>query len=167
MINFINGWKAPKFRIKDGNVLIDTIVLPISEGMIETIEELKIEHTLLNYDIEKEVHGFRLSWKIPYTVWANKNVMLEVQQLMRYSKAGYRIILTPRLDLPTRSFEVLLNNDMIEYGIKKGGENAIGNSGIELTFTTKSIIDDTEFVDPDAVQYTGWFLYSRMGVIAT
>lgn len=165
MFNFINGHKAPKFRIKDGVNLIDTLILPITEGLIESTEELKTEHELLNYEIVKNVHGFRLSWALPYKNYANKETMLKIQQILRYSKAGYQIYLMPRLDCPWRNYQVILNSG-IEYGIHGHGALAVGNKGVEMSFVTKDLIDDTGWIDPSAIIYSGFFTLPRFGVLA-
>lgn len=166
MINFINGWKQSKLRVKNGAVLIDTIILPITEGLIESTEELKTEHELLNYEVVKDVHGYRLSWRLPYSQYANKQTMLMIQQLLRYSKAGYQIYLMPRIDCPWRNFEVIYNNDSLDYGIKRGGINAVGNNALEIKFVTKNLINDTGWIDPDSIIYSGFYLHNRLAVLA-
>ncbi|MBE2228249.1 MAG: hypothetical protein IAE93_12925 [Ignavibacteria bacterium] len=168
MANFLNGWKNPVFKVYDSNhFLLDTISLPItgSEGFTETIQDRKIEHELLNYTLYQKVYGFTILFRLPYTEYANKETMKKIQQLIRYHKSGYKLVLTPRADVPRRSFIVVYTGDELDQGIKKGGSSAVGNRLVNLEFTTKDLIDDPNWIDPDEIQYTGFQIHSRLTVL--
>lgn len=168
MLNFINGWRNPRFKIyTEAGVLVDTIELPIvnSDGLVESLEDLKVSHELLNYSIVTDVRGYRITWTLPYTEYANVGTMMKIQQLLRYHKANYKVILIPRIDNPSRKFEVTFSGDTIEMGIKKGGVGAVGNRLIELKYTTKYLIEDPKWIDPNAVIYATWYNHNRFNVV--
>jgi len=166
MANFINGWQYPIFHIYDNNILLDTIHLPITgaEGLVESVQDRKIEHELLNYSIYNKVYGFTLVWNLPYSEYTNKETMLKIQQILRYHKSGYTIELTPRADLARRHFTVVYSGDEIQVGIKRGGSNSVGNRLVNISFTTKYLLDDTTWIDPDAIQYVG---FRKLNVLET
>lgn len=169
MTNFVNGWRHPIFRIYNNSILIDTIELPITgvEGLVETIRERRIQHELTDFTLLHKVFGFTISWNLPYSEYANKVTMLNIQQILRYHKAGYKIILIPRADLPRRNFEVLYTGEEIEMGIKKGGSAAVGNRLVNIQFTTKYLLDDFNWIDPDTIQYIGFRQNNRLTVLQT
>jgi len=168
--NFINGWQKPVFTIYQligGRIIkIDTIELPIvnSDGLIETAIDLKTSHELLNYTLEQDVHGWRIKWTLPYNEYANVDTMMKIQQILRYHKAGYMIWLTPRKDNPTRRFEVIFTGGEVSYGIKRGGAGSVGNNGVELEFTTKYLIEDLAWIDPNAIIYACWYNHNPLNV---
>lgn len=169
MANFINGWRHPVFKIFNNNILLDTIELPIVgiSGLVETIQERRIVHELTNFTLLNKIFGYTLRWNLPYTEYANKTTILKIQQILRYHKAGYKIILYPRADLTRRFFEVLYTGDEMEMGIKKGGSNAIGNNLVNIEFTTKYLIDDINWIDPDTIQYIGFRQNNRLSILQT
>lgn len=169
MANFINGWRHPIFRIYNNNILLDTIELPIvgASGLVETIQERRIVHELTNFTLLNKIFGYTIRWSLPYSEYANKATMLKIQQILRYHKAGYKIILTPRADLTRRFFEVLYTGEEIEMGIKKGGSNAVGNQLVNIEFTTKYLIDDINWIDPDTIQYIGFRQNNRLAILQT
>lgn len=169
MANFLNGWRHPVFKIYNNNILLDTIDLPITgaEGLIETIQDRKIEHELLNFSIYQKVYGFTIVWQLPYTEYANKATMKKIQNLLRYHKSGYDIVLTPRADIPRRHFPVVYTGDELAHGIKKGGANSVGNRLVNIEFTTKYLLDDPNWIDPDEIQYTGFTFHNRLTVLQT
>jgi len=169
MSRFINGYRNPVFKIFHGSTLLDTISLPITGvgGLVETIQERRIVHELTNFTLLNKVFGYTLHWNLPYSEYANKETMLLIQQLLRYHKAGYQIILIPRADLSRRFFEVLYTGDSLEMGIKKGGANAVGNNLVTIEFTTKYLTDDINWIDPDTIQYIGFNTHNRLAILQT
>jgi len=169
MSYYINGCKHPVFKIyhPTSHNLIDTIELPIvnSEGLIESIEEKKIVHELLTYESLEYIQGYKITWLLPYSEYANKSTMLKVQSLFRYRKGGYKLILIPRADLPRRHFEVIFSGDSIEYGIKKGGNKSIGNRLLSIQWTTKNILSDFDWIDPDTIQFFAFFNHNPFNII--
>lgn len=159
-MQFVNGWKNPVFKLynlnNDGSVI--TIELPItgSEGLLESTQELKLSQEFTDYSFLDQVYGYRITWTLPYSEYAHKDTMLKIQNIMRYRKLGYRIILIPRADVPQRRFEVIYTGDSLEYGIKKGGANAVGNRGVSIHWTTKNLVPDINWVDTDLTPIIVW-----------
>lgn len=170
-MNFINGWSYPIFKIyhPTKHYLVETISFPItnSDGLIETVEELKVKHLFLNYSYKEKIDGYRISWCLPYNEYVKKETMFKIQKILRYRKSNYRINLTPRADMLKRHFDVIYTGDTLDFGIKKGGTNAVGNRLVQISFTTKNIVDDPNWRDPDEVTYSGWFLHNRFSVLKT
>lgn len=169
MLNFVNGFQNSVIRIIDNaNALIDVIELPYAgrEGLKESIEELAVTHDLNNFTILKKVFGYRINWELPYKEYSNINTMMSIKKILDYQKAGYRLILIPRKDLPIRKFEVFYSGKSLDYGINGGGIFAKGNKHVELQFTTKYLINDLIFYDPNAIRYTGWYNHNRLAVYA-
>lgn len=164
--NFINGWQYPSFKIYHvigGDTFtvgfIKKIDLPLvnEEGLIESVQELKNVHELLNYSLEDKIYGYRITWTLPYSNYANKNTMLSIQEILQYLKAGYRVVLTPRSDLPMRNFIVKYSGDKLDVGNKKGGSKAVGNRLATISFTTKDLVDDLGWIDPDKIPHAVWY----------
>lgn len=170
MPNYINGWKWPVFKIFEQppiNTLIDTINLPIvnASGLIENVQVLNITHEFNSRTLVQRILGYRITWTLPFDEYAKAQTMQDIQQIIRYCKAGYKIVLTPRADLPTRNFEVLYTGESFDMGIKKGGAGSVGNRLVVIEFTTKYLLDDIGWVDPNDKQYTGFKSHNPLNVI--
>lgn len=169
MLNFLNGWKNPIIKVLTSrNIVLETIELPFAgkEGLKESIEELNVTHELNNFTTLKKVFGYRITWKLPYKEYANVSTMMKIKKILDYQRAGYKLVLIPRKDLPLRKFEILYTGKSLEYGIHGHGINAIGNKDVELEFQTKYLVEDLKFFDPNEIIYSGFYLYNRLGVLA-
>lgn len=166
MADFINGWQNPVFKIYDENVLVEIINLPITgaSGLVESTQELKTSHRLLNYSTVEDIYGYWITWTLPYSEYANKDTMLKIQKIMKYRKSGFRIYLIPRSDDATRGFWVVYTGDSLDFGIKRGGASAIGNRLVTIEFRTKDLIENLNWTDPNAKRYGCWYQHNRLAV---
>lgn len=170
-MNFINGWKWPVFKIYDSannNVLLASITLPIvnASGLIERVQTLNITHEFNSRKLVQRILGYRITWTLPYDEYAKGDTMMKIQEILRHCKTGRTIFLTPRADLPTRSFEVIYTGEELDMGIKRGGVNAVGNKLTVIEFTTKNMIDDIGWVNPNDIIYTGFAKHNPISVLA-
>ncbi len=169
MLN-VFGWRNPVFKIYDSvNNVIEEIELPIvnKSGLLENISEMKVKHELNDFTLLQKTFGYRLKWTLPYDEYLNITTMLNIQEILRYQKIGYKIILTPRKDVKLRRFEVHYTGDSLEYGIHGKGSLSIGMKNVKIEFTTKYLIEDLGLVDPNTIMYAGFYLHNRMAVLAT
>jgi len=169
MTNFLNGYKNPIFKIYDDNIIIETIALPIvnASGLIENVQTLNITHEFNSRKFVQKILGFRISWSLPYDEYARVDTMMKIQQILRHCKTGRKIVLTPRADLPTRNFEVIYTGEELQMGIKRGGANAVGNRLTVIEFTTKNMVDDIGWINPNDIIYTGFLFHNRINVLET
>lgn len=171
-MNFINGWKWPIFKVYDplnNYQLLTTISLPIvnASGLIEKVQTLSITHEFNSRKLVQRILGFRIIWTLPYDEYANADTMLMIQEILRHCKSGRKIVLTPRADLLTRSFEVIYTGEELEMGIKRGGAGAAGNRLTIIEFTTKNIVDDIGWINTSDIIYTGFSYHNRINVLET
>lgn len=164
-MNFVNGYSNPRFDIYNGNNFVETINLDLtmSAGLVEKINEHSIQHELQNLTKEKEILGYSIDFKLSYAQYSDKTNTLNIKKLLKYEKEKKTLILYPRADVLGRYFTVLGMNDTIEIGINKGAESAQGNRLIELKYTTKYLLDDLLFLDPDDIIVP--FTYKQLVVI--
>lgn len=153
MSDYINGSSYPIFKIyNSSDVLVDTIALNLCDekGLTETYEFIKITHDLLNYSIVQKVKGFHLNFELSYESWSKKEHSMKIARLFDYiiNTNDYKFILTPRVDVLNRYFEVINVNDSLTINIMRNGLNAIGNKGINLQFKTKWLGTNLQWVDP-------------------
>lgn len=158
MYNYLNGVSYPQFQIIDGNgVVKQTIQLPItnSKGLIENYIEKNISYEFLDYRKEKKILGYNVNFTLHFDEWTSKKTLLKIYQLLHWEYTfrlpgyeNYKIILTPRVDAPSRNFDVIGTNENMSLGVMRGGVNAIGNKGIILNYTTK-YLSNWGWIDPD------------------
>lgn len=174
-IKFLNGYSYPTFKIYliSNGELIDTISLSLtnSSGLTESYEIIKKFHELFNNTIEERIKGLRFRWSLPYDEYTSLENGTKIDQIVKYfcaknstSEHLYRIVLIPRNDLPTRNYEVLLE-DGFEFGIMKGGIKAKGNKKPILKMMSKYLIPDLQWVDTGKIVYTGTYIHQRTGFI--
>jgi hypothetical protein len=155
MSNYLNGYNYPKFTIYDeNNVLLETINLNLCNegGLIETYEIIKIEHTLLDYSVTELYKGHHITFKLDYTNYTNKANTVNILKLVSHILDNHTIILTPRIDVLARHFEVYCNTPTYELGLLRGGSSASGHKLISLSFKTKELQTGAiNYIDPDTV----------------
>lgn len=155
MKNYINGYSTPKFVIKDpdSQAIIDTIELNLcgSDGLSEEYEFIAIKHKLLNYSEYSKWMGYFINFTLSYSEYSSKSNSLKVMALINYILYGCDITLYPRTDVLSRVFDVNFAGDSMKLGILRGGINSVGNKGIELSFRTKNILTEINWIDPDEI----------------
>ena len=170
-MSFINGWRNPVFKIYEqpSNILLNTISLPIvnASGLIENVQTLNVTHEFNSRKLIQKILGYRITWTLPYDEFANADTMILIQEIIRYCKSGHKVVLTPRSDLPGRSFEVLYTGEELEMGIKRGGSTSVGNRLTVITFTTKYMLDDIGWINPAHITYTGYYIHNKHNVLQT
>jgi hypothetical protein len=142
---------------RDPNKIVIDLPLTGEEGMIENLEELIIQHEYTNYEIRKKIYGYRLKWDLSYDNYSHKSTMFKLYEMLKLTKNGlYRMFLTPRIDTTQRNFEVFYSGEELSFGVKGGGRNAIGQRLVNLSFTTKHLVEDWQLVDPDSIPRKIW-----------
>lgn len=149
--NFINGCGKPTIKVIDGELLIETIELPMPDknGLIEDPTPQITETEFYNGEIDIDTEGYRITWEISYAAKTTKPTSLAIYRLLQYQKQKKKLILIPRSDSSRRGFVVLLVNTNLPFGILKGGTEARGNKGMVLRFKTKFLEPDIKWIDPN------------------
>jgi hypothetical protein len=138
--NVINGWENPIFNIYNpSGVLIETIELPLTnrQGLVESYEIIKKQTDVINFAIKQKILGYRISFSLYYDEYVSGNALLDIKKIINHAKLGNKLVLIPRADKPSRTFEVVVNMDNFDIGLLKGGAKAIGHRLPVLQFTTK------------------------------
>ena len=167
--NYINGYDYPYFKIYFNNILIDTINLHRTgeSGLVVKPDFYFIEHELIDHTNLQTREGFHLTFNLSYDTYSSKENTIKIFQLLNYFLANvYKIEITPRSDITTIKYEVILNMDSMEYGILQGGAKAQGHRLINLNFKTKYLQSQFSWIDPDLIQYIGTYLPQTVGVLA-
>lgn len=153
MKNFITGHSYPLFKIYNGNTYIEDISLNLCgvDGLKESYESFGVKHELLSFTTVTKWKGMHINFKLSYSEYSNKDNSLKIMKLLNYIINGYKIILYPRADILSRSFEVIFVGEPFELGIMKGGLHATGNKLITLSFKTKYLQTSINWVDPDNI----------------
>lgn len=173
-MNIINGWK---------NSIIDFYYNPPlsglykrfelqmcgENGLVESKEDLKTEHFLLNDKHIQELRGWRLTWTLDWSEYANNTLMLQLEEIWQLEKLKiYKMVLFPRADTFRRAFEVYNSGDTFEFGLNGGGgENTFGHDFVVVQFTTVNKVEDLNYIDLDAIQYTFWINHNKLVTLKT
>jgi hypothetical protein len=154
----MNAIGQSKFRIYSNQNLIQEIILDLTNeaGLIETAIPINISHTLIDYTIIKKEIGWRLKWTLHYNEWITIDNLLRLQEVLRYSKQGFNVNFTPRVDLPQRNYEVVITNEAIDIGIINKRNRYIYNKLVVLEVMTKNLIQDLNWSNINYVPFGIW-----------
>lgn len=154
MSNIINGSANPRFRIlSQTNDLIEEIDLrqTNSNGLIETTSSEDITHILeKNKRIVKVYRGTRITFTLNYDQFIQQEDLLKLYSILNYERNGFKIILLPRSDILSRSFQVTFTGDSFDLGINKGGAIANSHKLIVMKWETVELVS-MNWIDPDNI----------------
>lgn len=151
MSTTITGHGQPRFAIRDSlGYLVEIITLPQTNenGFIETYEERFIEHEFLNYNYERKLIGVHINFTFNYDTFISMQTGIKIGKLLRYGLNNYRIFLTPRIDIPSRYYEVIGQNNSLELKVLRGGIYSNGNKGVILKYKTRFLQHSYNWLDP-------------------
>lgn len=136
-----------------------TITLPPynSKGLIETYTFRLIEHEVISIDpgtpkIEtlQNILGYNVFFTCHYDQFITGDELYnKIKLIIDAAKAGYKIEFFPRSDKMQRFYQVLLANQTLELGVRKGGVNARGHRLPVLEFKTKRMETSLNWLPPD------------------
>lgn len=145
---YLNGVSYARIEITDQyNNRVEQFLLPLTNemGLEERSVERFTEYESLQFVKKKKTKGWDMYFTLHFSSYASKTTALKIMQLLDWEyaisndsrMANYRIYLTPRIDVPSRRFEVIGNNKEMTMKVLKGGTNCIGHSGLILKYQTK------------------------------
>ncbi len=157
MGNYINGYSYPIIEIRDrtDDSIVSRLSLDLCNegGLTEAYEEdfkrNKLESGgLVDFDFK----GSRIIFTLDYSEYARKTNLFNIENIFAYNAQplSYRIVLYPRADVMSRSFEVRLHTGNYNLGIMKGGAYALGNRLPIVEFITTNPVSKN-FADPDTL----------------
>jgi hypothetical protein len=167
MKKYVNGYREPKFIIKDiDNNLIENIVLDLTNeaGLIEENEFIYIKHNLLNGNTITKYDGFNINFTLNYDQYLSKTNTVKIDRLIYYILQNNIIDLQPRFEEYRRVFEVVYTGEPLTLGLLKGGLNSAGNYGYVLKFRTKYKQIELINYDPDTIKYTCSRINNRINI---
>ena len=159
---YLNGVSYPIIEITDQynrRVENGLFTLPLTNelGLEERSVERFTEYESLSFVKKKKTKGWDMFFTLHFSSYASKSTALKIMQLLDWEYAisntvayyNFRIYITPRVDVPSRKFEVIGDNKEMVMKILKGGTNSIGHSGLILKYQTK-YLSNWSTKDPDA-----------------
>lgn len=141
----LNGSSYSRFVITaSGDAPGITVDLPLANSLTETIEIRKRQKEGIGLDPENEeivikqrIMGYSITFTIDFSEWITAETLKnKIELLLIYAQAGRTITLTPRIDLPTRFFDVIFNSDSFDLGI---GTSGYSNRLPVFSFKTKNL----------------------------
>jgi hypothetical protein len=161
-IKYLNGISYPIIEITDQygrRVENGSFTLPLTNkvGLDDMSNERYTEYESLGFVYKKKTKGWTMNFVLHYEEYAAKETATKIMQLLGWEYAisntpsmyNYRIMLTPRADVPSRKFEVVGQNKEMIMKVLAGGVNCIGHSGLVLKYRTK-YLSNWQARDPDA-----------------
>jgi len=151
---YVNGYRYP--RITVFNIVTNTqtevinLDLCMSAGLVEEYEEnFKRNETVAGRLIDFDNKASRIIFTLDYSEYVRKENTFYIEKVFFYNSLPdtYKLILTPRIDVLKRYFEVRLMDGAYSMGIMKGGLEAPGNRLPIIKFITKYTVGKN-FVDP-------------------
>jgi hypothetical protein len=154
----INGYDYSSIRVTpaDRNRTVFTINLPLTNlngGMLETNQIRKIEQELQGLDINaptmpmvQRILGYTIYFDLSYTDFIKGADLMNIDLLLYSAQQGDALRLTPRIDQPSRWFDVILSNSEILLGLGKGGVQAWRNKAVTLQFRTKNLEQSLKWI---------------------
>lgn len=142
----VTGYKNPAFDIKTLNnqrVMYYELALCDEDGLTEEYEFLSVKHRLLNYQEVVKPKGIHYKFTLSYKSWSDHETLAKFCNMMDeytwnpYTYMNYRTFLIPRVDVPSRKFEVVYTGEPITLNLMKGYDKGLGNRGVEFVFQTK------------------------------
>lgn len=162
-MNSINGYSTGKLAIGDNE-----ISLPLTNrggGLEEQtiFRQIRQEGIGLNPDSPtitqlQRALGFDIIWNFHYEDFiTGSDLYTKFYPILKAWKAGNTMILTPRIDVPTRFFEVILINENLTMKLAKATQKNKYHKGCLFTFQTVYTQNDPNWLPtPEAAaEYTG------------
>ncbi len=150
---YLNGWQAPRFIVEPAgiNKIIDLNLK--YQALVESVEEIYIEHELLNGSIVEKFLYAHYYWDLNYSALADSTELLKIKAVLNYLQQGYRVHLYPHKELG-RNFIVTTVKNRLSLGRHYGGSISPGEKDFSISFKTKeprtsagAAIDWTEIAD--------------------
>ena len=148
----------------NGNIItFDFALTNLNGRQIESVEPIGVETTTVNLEINPElaeeniyqvIKGYRVAWTFTYADFASGADLVNFGQLLNGLVVGDVLRLIPRLDFPTRIFNVVIVMNTLNVGVSTGGANAQFNKDFIVQFKTKSLVKDLNWQlvpDPSTV----------------
>ncbi len=162
-MNSINGYSYGKINISDQELL-----LPLTNkggGLEETLVLRQIRDEIIGLNPNtptitqlQRAQGFDIIWNFHYEDFiTGSDLYNKFYPVLKAWKAGSTMILTPRIDLPTRNFEVILTNENLTMKLAKATQKNKYHKGVLFTFQTKEMQSDPGWLPtPEPLpEYTG------------
>ena len=140
-MSIANGTAAPGIVITKKNGSVVTVPLPSSlpEENAEDPGPVEIKHSGFDFEDLVDRIGYKPKFTISYETVIDGYDLLQLRYLLENQAA--KIVLTPHVDLPGRSFEVSLTS----FGeLKRVGESW-GHSGVKMVFLSTKVLDAIPF----------------------
>jgi len=153
--NYVNGVGYPRvsvFRISDNSLveMIDLDLCGLEGGFREGYAEaFKRNITQQGRIIDFDFTGSRIIFVLDYSEDIEKANSFSIERIANYNSQpeNYRLILTPRVDILKRRFEVRMLDGAYDMGVQTGGTYAKGNTLTVIKFITTNT-GSKNFVDP-------------------
>ncbi len=147
-MNSINGYSYGKISIGDQQLL-----LPLTNkggGLEEILVLRQIRKEGIGADpdapsiVQKQrAQGFDIIWNFHYEDFITGEALYnKFYPVLKAWKAGSEMILTPRIDLPTRYFRVILTNETLTLKLAKATQKNKFHKGVLFTFQTVEMQSD-------------------------
>lgn len=160
-MSIINGNSSPIVKIfypESSEESVELIHLPLanSKGLVETCEIKKLSCELISTNISnpeitymQKVFGYIITFTINYQQYITGNTLYNsIKKILDASKAGCKLVLIPRKDVPWREFEVFLANDNFELALNKGGIYSNSHKLPVLIFKTVNLEPNLKWYPP-------------------
>jgi len=133
---FLNGWQAPKFEIAETR---GTYVVTLDlryQALMEYVEEVYIEHELLNGTTAEKFLYANYYWELNYSAIAEASELMKIRKVLNSLQRGDSVVLFPHKDI-TRHFYITSVKDRLTLGRHYGGGISPGEKDFSITFKTK------------------------------
>ncbi len=133
---YLNGWQAPKFCVEPTGINKIIELNLRYQAFTEYVEEIYIEHELLNGSVAEKFLYAHYYWDLDYSALADSTELLKIKALLNYLQLGKTIHLYPHKELG-RNFIITTVKDKFSLGRHYGGAGAPGEKDFQITFKTK------------------------------
>lgn len=146
----INGSDKFRIRLVDASGISETLNFSFRyQALNEYDTTVSIRHELIKGSIIKKPKFVKLKWEIDFTEWLEKNDAKLINKLKNAEMDGYKIFLTPHIDLPGRYFQVNIVEDERKLGKHYGRYTP--NKDYVITFENTNTINRHNWLDPDDI----------------
>jgi len=158
---YVNGASNARVTVfdlstKEQTEVIDLDLCGFTAGQVEDYEEeFKRNKTEQGKLIDFDFKASRILFTLDYSEDIEKANSFDIEKIAFYNSLPdrYQLILTPRVDILRRTFEVRLYDGKYSQGIDVGGVDAKGNTLTVIKFITvypvgKNFIDPLDVIAP-------------------
>lgn len=171
-MSVLNGSSYSRFTISDTPTGRGTdIDLPLANSMTESYEIDKIQQDVRGFSIAtpvkttaQNINGYIITFTFDFSEWVTADTLKnKIEVIISSAKAGKYIKLTPRVDLLSRSFEVIFNTDTFDLGI---GTSGTTNRLPVFSFKTKNLEPDLKWsiVTPPPSGVSGYVAFTLTNI---